>query len=42
MSDPERFEYTSVGAQVSEAGFLPQLPLVLTNKLAAGISNRTL
>lgn len=32
MSDPERFEYTSVGAQAGEAGFLPQLPLVLTNK----------
>jgi hypothetical protein len=31
MSDPERFEYTLVGAQASEAGFLP-LPLVLTNK----------
>ena len=32
MSDPERFEYTSVSAQAGEAGFLPQLPLILANK----------
>ena len=30
MSDPERFEYTSINAQAGEAGFLPQLPLILT------------
>lgn len=30
MSDPERFEYTSVNAQGGEGGFLPQLPLTLT------------
>ena len=30
MSDLERFKYTSVNAQVGEAGFLPQLPLILT------------
>jgi hypothetical protein len=32
MSDPERFEYTPVTAQAGEAGFLPQLPLILTYK----------
>lgn len=32
MSDLERFEYTSVNAQAGEAGFLPQLPLILTYK----------
>ena len=32
MSDPERFEYASVTPQSGEAGFVPLLPLILTNK----------
>ena len=32
MSDPERFEYSLVTAQAGEAGFLPQVPLILTYK----------
>ena len=30
MSDLERFKYASVNPQLGEAGFLPQLPLILT------------
>ena len=32
MSDSERFEYSLVAQHASESGFLPHLPLILTNK----------